>query len=102
MNRGDSGWAKGESNDRITVLKKDSPMDAKMGEGWERANATWTRWSKCLNSSENANNEMRHRYLKCKEAKDVRKCPKESIPCKRSNRLIIRLYWDIPNLKCHH
>ena len=47
----------------------------------------WTRWSKCLKSGI----EFRHRYLKCKEAKDVRKCPKESVPCNRStaNRLFL-------------
>lgn len=25
---------------------------------------------------------MRHRYLKCSEQKDVRKCPKESVMCR--------------------
>ena len=37
----------------------------------------YTRWSKCSQKS----NNMRTRYLKCVDRKDIRKCPKETKPC---------------------
>ena len=39
--------------------------------------AKYTKWSKCSKKA----NSSRYRYLKCKDRKDVRKCPKETQPC---------------------
>ncbi|VDK64312.1 unnamed protein product [Anisakis simplex] len=38
----------------------------------------YTMWSSCANNA----TQMRHRYLKCKDRKDVRKCPKETVMCR--------------------
>ncbi|VDN52708.1 unnamed protein product [Dracunculus medinensis] len=39
----------------------------------------FTRWSSCKNSFDG----MQHRYLKCNNRKDIRKCPKQSLPCRK-------------------
>uniref|UniRef100_A0AC35GJ66 Apple domain-containing protein n=1 Tax=Panagrolaimus sp. PS1159 TaxID=55785 RepID=A0AC35GJ66_9BILA len=45
---------------------------------YESNESKWTVWSKCKKDLTG----MRHRYLKCSEQKDVRKCPKESVMCR--------------------
>uniref|UniRef100_A0A914YM06 Apple domain-containing protein n=1 Tax=Panagrolaimus superbus TaxID=310955 RepID=A0A914YM06_9BILA len=45
---------------------------------YESLESKWTKWSKCKADLTG----MRHRYLKCSEQKDVRKCPKESVMCR--------------------
>ncbi|KAF7633874.1 Apple domain-containing protein [Meloidogyne graminicola] len=55
-------------------------------------NDEWTNWSKCLDSETAI--EMRHRYLKCRESKDIRKCPKETIPCKKKPTIKIQRIWN--------
>uniref|UniRef100_A0A183CL17 Apple domain-containing protein n=1 Tax=Globodera pallida TaxID=36090 RepID=A0A183CL17_GLOPA len=59
---------------------KDIPLGGRPGKDIDEE---WTRWSKCVNSSASMLPEMRHRYQKCHDAKDVRKCPKESVPCRK-------------------
>lgn len=44
----------------------------------------WTGWTRCAQSqSGTIKFPMRHRYMKCKAHKDVRKCPKESVFCRQ-------------------
>ncbi|KAL3095263.1 hypothetical protein niasHS_007362 [Heterodera schachtii] len=75
---------------------KDIPIGASVSEKDEDLQK-WTLWSKCpLSSSVPMLAEMRHRYLKCREAKDVRKCPKESMPCRKMPKpLRIQRIWKL-------
>nr|CAD2142601.1 unnamed protein product [Meloidogyne enterolobii] len=74
----------------------DSPIDEKLENKTSKEEETWTHWSKCLNSETAA--EMRHRYLKCRESKDIRKCPKETIPCgKKKPTIKIQKIWHSDN-----
>ncbi|KAI1716605.1 PAN domain-containing protein [Ditylenchus destructor] len=63
---------------------RDSPLSASSiaelkNRMFGMGTSKWTRWSLCKKESANS---MRHRYLKCTDKKDVRKCPKESVMCK--------------------
>ncbi|CAK5082198.1 unnamed protein product [Meloidogyne enterolobii] len=74
----------------------DSPINEKLENKTSKEEETWTHWSKCLNSETAA--EMRHRYLKCRESKDIRKCPKETIPCgKKKPTIKIQKIWHSDN-----
>ena len=63
----------GSNNNSITA---DSSID-KRGDPPQ-----WTGWTRCAQSG-TIKFPMRHRYMKCKAHKDVRKCPKESVFCRQ-------------------
>ncbi|KAI6236009.1 hypothetical protein M3Y95_00112000 [Aphelenchoides besseyi] len=50
----------------------------------QRENNQWTKWTKCEGS-----NTLRHRYLRCSDKKDIRKCPKQTIGCKQLRQIQI-------------
>ncbi|KAE9556137.1 hypothetical protein FO519_000625 [Halicephalobus sp. NKZ332] len=65
-------------NNGLNNRFRDTPLsDAPEGK--------WTKWSKCKDMS-----GMRHRYLKCTDKKDIRKCPKESVMCRHLPALQIQ------------
>uniref|UniRef100_A0A914EEV0 Uncharacterized protein n=1 Tax=Acrobeloides nanus TaxID=290746 RepID=A0A914EEV0_9BILA len=70
-----------ESLEERKNFARDSPISTKKIE------AKWTRWSLCQKNDMNA---QRHRYLKCTDKKDVRKCPKESVMCRHPPMLNIK------------
>uniref|UniRef100_A0A914HZM5 Apple domain-containing protein n=1 Tax=Globodera rostochiensis TaxID=31243 RepID=A0A914HZM5_GLORO len=71
---------------------KDVPLGGRPGKDIDEE---WTRWSKCVNSPASMLPEMRHRYQKCHDTKDVRKCPKESVPCRKMPKLLrIQRIWN--------
>lgn len=47
----------------------------------------YTRWSSCNSSN------LQHRYLKCKEQADVRKCPQQIKSCKQG-KFALQLEWN--------
>uniref|UniRef100_A0A914EN27 Apple domain-containing protein n=1 Tax=Acrobeloides nanus TaxID=290746 RepID=A0A914EN27_9BILA len=65
----------------VNVRFRDSPISTKKIE------TKWTRWSMCKKDDMNA---QRHRYLKCTDKKDIRKCPKESVMCRHPPMLNIK------------
>ncbi|CAD5228263.1 unnamed protein product [Bursaphelenchus xylophilus] len=46
---------------------------------FKRRVSKWTHWSKC---DENKEYAKKHRYVKCSNEKDIRKCPKQTLNCK--------------------
>ncbi|KAI6200841.1 hypothetical protein M3Y96_00777200 [Aphelenchoides besseyi] len=50
----------------------------------QRESSQWTKWTKCEGS-----NTLRHRYLRCSDKKDIRKCPKQTIGCKQLRQIQI-------------
>ncbi|KAI6233680.1 hypothetical protein M3Y99_00882400 [Aphelenchoides fujianensis] len=78
-----------EIEDEKTIQEQEKTMSERRYKNLDspiqkESDQQWTKWSKCVGS----NATMRHRYQRCKEEKDVRKCPKESIACGKQLRQI--------------